>query len=179
MKQFAMTSRPSRNLGIGTSSREMRARLLLFLAAAASFVLSVSLWFAGNELQGIFVGLWVPSILALGAIVLPRSVGSCATSACSLWVSLSRCSSWLRSRSSSGGRFWTGAARPSTGQRQKTHRGERGQTRHLQAIDAPLTVVAVIESRRLERFAACCTRLGSDLRAPRRSRLEGRSHVRG
>ncbi len=76
MKQFAMTSRPSRNLGIGRSSREMRARLLLFLAAAASFVLSVSLWFAGNELQGIFVGLWVPSILALGAIVLPRSVRS-------------------------------------------------------------------------------------------------------
>jgi hypothetical protein len=32
----------------------------------------VSLWFAGNELQGIYVGLWVPSILALGAIVLPR-----------------------------------------------------------------------------------------------------------
>jgi hypothetical protein len=32
----------------------------------------VSLWFTGNELQGIYVGLWVPSILALGAIVLPR-----------------------------------------------------------------------------------------------------------
>jgi len=52
------------------------ARLLLFLAATASFVLSVSLWFAGHELQGIFVGLWVPSILALGAIVVPRSVRS-------------------------------------------------------------------------------------------------------
>jgi hypothetical protein len=52
------------------------ARVLLFLAATVSFVLSVSLWFAGNELQGIFVGLWVPSILALGAIVLPRSVRS-------------------------------------------------------------------------------------------------------
>ena len=57
-------------------SREATSRLLLLLAAGISFVLSVSLWFAGNELQGIFVGLWVPSILALGAIVLPRGVPS-------------------------------------------------------------------------------------------------------
>ena len=57
-------------------SRETTSRLLLLLAAGISFVLSVSLWFAGNELQGIFVGLWVPSILALGAIVLPRGVSS-------------------------------------------------------------------------------------------------------
>jgi hypothetical protein len=55
-----------------TASRENRARLLLFAAALISFVLSVSLWFAGHELQGVFVGLWVPSILSLGAIVLPR-----------------------------------------------------------------------------------------------------------
>jgi hypothetical protein len=53
-------------------SREARAKGLLFLGAAISFVASVSLWFAGNELQGIYVGLWVHSILALGAIVLPR-----------------------------------------------------------------------------------------------------------
>ena len=52
--------------------RGQASRLLLLVAAAVSFVLSVSLWFAGNELQGIFVGLWVPSILALGSIVLPR-----------------------------------------------------------------------------------------------------------
>jgi len=64
------------SLGVVAGSREGRSRLLLFLAAAVSFVLSVSLWFAGNELQGIFVGLWVPSILALGAIVLPRGVRS-------------------------------------------------------------------------------------------------------
>jgi hypothetical protein len=52
--------------------RERRAKALLFLGAALSFVASVSLWFSGNELQGIYVGLWVPSILSLGAIVLPR-----------------------------------------------------------------------------------------------------------
>ena len=54
------------------SSSYQTSRLLLLTAAAVSFALSVSLWFAGNELQGIFVGLWVPSILALGAIVLPQ-----------------------------------------------------------------------------------------------------------
>lgn len=53
-------------------SNETRARLLLLTAAAGSFLLSVSLWFSGHELQGIFVGIWVPSILALGSIVLPR-----------------------------------------------------------------------------------------------------------
>lgn len=56
----------------GIADRDTMSRLLILLAAAVSFVLSVSLWFSGHELQGIFVGLWVPSILALGAIVLPR-----------------------------------------------------------------------------------------------------------
>jgi len=52
--------------------RASGSKALILLAAGISFLLSVSLWFTGNELQGIFVGLWVPSILALGAIVLPR-----------------------------------------------------------------------------------------------------------
>jgi hypothetical protein len=40
----------------------------LFLAAAAlSFVLSIALWFTDNRQEGMFVGLWVPSILAAGA----------------------------------------------------------------------------------------------------------------
>ena len=47
-------------------------RGLILLGAFASFVLSVSLWFTGNHEQGIFVGLWVPSILSLGGIVLRR-----------------------------------------------------------------------------------------------------------
>lgn len=42
-------------------------------AAFASFVFSVTLWFAGNtdlaKDQAIFVGLWVPSILSLGNLV--------------------------------------------------------------------------------------------------------------
>jgi hypothetical protein len=47
-----------------------RARALFLVAAGFSFLLSVSLWFLGNKEQGIFVGLWVPSILALGALML-------------------------------------------------------------------------------------------------------------
>jgi hypothetical protein len=49
------------------------ARSLILFAAFASFVISVVLWFGGHHDQGIFVGLWVPSILALGALVVPRS----------------------------------------------------------------------------------------------------------
>jgi hypothetical protein len=43
----------------------------LFLGAAGlSFLLSVYLWFVvGSKEQGEFVGLWVPSILALGALL--------------------------------------------------------------------------------------------------------------
>ena len=50
---------------------ETAARALVCLAAAVSFVLSVTLWFTGNEQQAIFVGLWVPSILALGGLLVP------------------------------------------------------------------------------------------------------------
>lgn len=46
----------------------MLGRGLILLGAFVSFVLSVSLWFSGHHDQGIFVGLWVPSILALGGL---------------------------------------------------------------------------------------------------------------
>jgi hypothetical protein len=45
-----------------------RLGVTLFLVAAGlSFALSIGLWFAGNRDEGVFVGLWVPSILAAGA----------------------------------------------------------------------------------------------------------------
>ena len=47
-----------------------RSKLLILLAAVISFLLSVSLWFMGHETQGLFVGLWVPSILSFGALML-------------------------------------------------------------------------------------------------------------
>lgn len=37
------------------------------LAAFVSFVLSVVLWFTDSREEALFVGLWVPSILAAGA----------------------------------------------------------------------------------------------------------------
>ena len=44
--------------------------LMILLAAFLSFLFSVSLWFglgmAANKEAGIFVGIWVPSILATG-----------------------------------------------------------------------------------------------------------------
>jgi hypothetical protein len=48
------------------------------VAAFASFVLSVSIYFqAGDDvlgrLNGIYVGIWVPSILSLGALILAGS----------------------------------------------------------------------------------------------------------
>ncbi len=45
-------------------------RYSILLAAGMSFLLSVYLWFSGAKEQGMFVGLWVPSILALGAYVI-------------------------------------------------------------------------------------------------------------
>lgn len=38
----------------------------ILTAAFLSFLLSVYLWFAGQKDAGVFVGIWVPSILAFG-----------------------------------------------------------------------------------------------------------------
>ena len=44
---------------------------LVFLAVAFfSFVLSVTLWFFVDREMGVFVGLWVPTLLGLGILVL-------------------------------------------------------------------------------------------------------------
>ena len=46
------------------------SKALVYLAAFLSFLLSVYLYFqGGSHEQGIFVGLWVPSILSLGAMM--------------------------------------------------------------------------------------------------------------
>ena len=37
-----------------------------------SFLYSVSLWFSGQKLEGIFVGIWVPSILAMSVAIRQR-----------------------------------------------------------------------------------------------------------
>lgn len=40
----------------------------IFLAFL-SFLYSVGLWFTGNQLEGIFVGIWVPSILSASLVM--------------------------------------------------------------------------------------------------------------
>jgi len=47
----------------------LRSKIPVIIAAGLSFLLSVYLWFAGYKDEGIFVGLWVPTILSLGAFV--------------------------------------------------------------------------------------------------------------
>jgi len=46
-----------------------RSDYLILGAALFSFLLSVSLWFTGEKASGLYVGLWVPSILAAGNYV--------------------------------------------------------------------------------------------------------------
>ena len=67
-----MQTAQSRVTEARAASREAEARYLILLAAGISFLLSVTLWFSGHKLQGIVVGLWVPSILSLGTVVLRR-----------------------------------------------------------------------------------------------------------
>lgn len=59
----------------------VRLKLPFLVAGFLSFLFSVYLYFVmGEETAGIFVGLWVPSIHSLGALILtPTEVGSDAS----------------------------------------------------------------------------------------------------
>jgi hypothetical protein len=50
-----------------------KPKALFMLAAGLSFMMSVTLFFTGSQEQGIFVGIWVPSILSAGALLLGRN----------------------------------------------------------------------------------------------------------
>lgn len=63
---------PKARTQISQKTRNARGRALILVAAFVSFLLSVSLYFFDDKTSGIFVGLWVPSILALGAFIAPR-----------------------------------------------------------------------------------------------------------
>lgn len=52
-----------------------KARVVCGLSAFLSFLLSVYLWFTGDREAGIFVGIWVPSILSSAYLVLPSPKG--------------------------------------------------------------------------------------------------------
>jgi len=48
------------------------SKALFFAAAGLSTCLSIWLWFSGDRERGLFVGLWVPSILSAGSLLLSR-----------------------------------------------------------------------------------------------------------
>ena len=45
----------------------------ILIGAGISFLLSIYLWFSGSKEQGLFVGIWVPSILSFGALIFAGS----------------------------------------------------------------------------------------------------------
>ena len=50
---------------------KFKSGVLFFIAAAGvSFLFSVTLWFSGYREEGVFVGIWVPSILSFGNLLL-------------------------------------------------------------------------------------------------------------
>jgi len=59
-------------MNLDRQTRIPQARGLILAAALLSFGLSIVLFFTGEERAAIFVGLWVPSILALGSFIAPR-----------------------------------------------------------------------------------------------------------
>jgi hypothetical protein len=50
-------------------TRIQKSKLGFTLAAGISCALSITLWFSGSKEQGLFVAMWVPSILAFGALM--------------------------------------------------------------------------------------------------------------
>ena len=52
------------------------ATIGFIVAAGASFLFSIYLWFSGSKDEGIFVGLWVPSILSFGTLLMSRGRGN-------------------------------------------------------------------------------------------------------
>jgi hypothetical protein len=58
----------------------LRRRLPFLVAGFASFLFSVYLYFvADDQMAGVFVGLWVPSIHSLGTLLLARAEDPAST----------------------------------------------------------------------------------------------------
>ncbi len=50
-------------------NKQKLGKALIVLAAFLSFLFSVGLWFSGQHEEGVFVGIWVPSILSFGCLL--------------------------------------------------------------------------------------------------------------
>lgn len=55
------------NFGDGGMFR--KSDFFILAATALSFFLSVYLWFTGDKESGLFVGIWVPSIIGVGIFI--------------------------------------------------------------------------------------------------------------
>lgn len=56
-----------------TKEKELSPNVIIGIAAFISFLFSVFLWFFVDKDSGLFVGIWVPSILSLGTFI--QSIG--------------------------------------------------------------------------------------------------------
>ena len=56
--------------------KQQLPKWLFVLAAGLSFLFSVYLWFGGYREEGLFVGIWVPSILSLGSLIFAGRQGA-------------------------------------------------------------------------------------------------------
>ena len=76
----AMKEYPSRVLNFGIMEQTMigfsagiaKGDYYPIILAFFSFLYSVTLWFSGQKLEGIFVGIWVPSILGFSIAIRQR-----------------------------------------------------------------------------------------------------------
>ena len=67
---MAAYSSPRRTRAQAAELERIRnSKLLISGAALISFALSISLWFSGDREMGLFVGIWVPSILSAGTLL--------------------------------------------------------------------------------------------------------------
>ena len=65
-----MSSQTTRRSLSTRQRRRVTAKLLFLLAGTVAFVLSVGLWFLVEDREtAIYVGLWVPSLFSLGALI--------------------------------------------------------------------------------------------------------------
>ena len=51
------------------TKKQSLGKALVLAGAGLSFLFSVGLWFFGQREEGLFVGIWVPSILSFGSLM--------------------------------------------------------------------------------------------------------------
>jgi hypothetical protein len=72
MTNSTTRSAQPRSLDVEVAPGISRAKALFLFAAGISYLLSIGLFFSGDRERGLYVGLWVPSILACGTLLLTQ-----------------------------------------------------------------------------------------------------------